>query len=136
MASICSSRFTGHVPIVPHLAVVVATSRSAVDCLARDRGLVRVCGLLVAGGVAARLGRDRLGRATSSRVSRRTQLGGVVELAQLPGVGETLARRIVERRQQRGPYRSPEELLNVQGVGKKTLERIKPFIVIQRSTPN
>ncbi len=58
------------------------------------------------------------------------------ELAQLPGVGETLARRIVERRQQRGPYRSPEELLNVQGVGKKTLERIKPFIVIQRSTPN
>jgi competence protein ComEA len=58
------------------------------------------------------------------------------EFSQLPGVGETLARRIVERRQQSGPYRNADELLKVQGVGKKTLERIKPFLVIKASTAN
>jgi len=51
------------------------------------------------------------------------------ELAQLPDVGETLARRIVEHRQTAGPYRRPEDLLNVKGIGEKTLEGLRKHLL-------
>lgn len=52
------------------------------------------------------------------------------ELAQLPGIGETLARRIVETRQSGGPFRDFEDLRGrVRGIGPTTLERIRPYLV-------
>lgn len=54
------------------------------------------------------------------------------EWALLPGVGETLARRIVESRANEGPFRRPEELLRVRGIGAKTLERIRPYLATHR----
>ncbi len=56
------------------------------------------------------------------------------EFAQLPGVGETLARRIVEYRASHGPFLSADELLHVPGIGRTTLERITPFLVINHPT--
>ena len=50
------------------------------------------------------------------------------ELIQLPEIGETLARRIVDFRQQRGPFGSIDELLAVAGIGPKTLEQIHPYL--------
>ena len=48
-------------------------------------------------------------------------------LMRLPGIGETMANRIIEGRQN-GRYRSPEDLLQVQGIGKKTIERLRPLL--------
>ena len=39
------------------------------------------------------------------------------ELAQLPGIGEELARRIVEHREANGPFETIEELMEVSGIG-------------------
>jgi len=51
------------------------------------------------------------------------------ELVQLPGIGEVLARRIVEERASRGPFRDLDDLRErVRGVGPATLERIRPFV--------
>jgi competence protein ComEA len=50
------------------------------------------------------------------------------ELAQLPEVGENLARRIVDSREQRGLYSEHGDLRRVQGIGPKTLERIRPYL--------
>ena len=50
------------------------------------------------------------------------------EVAQLPGIGETVARRIVESRETEGPFRRLSDLNRVRGVGKTTLERIKPYL--------
>ncbi|MCH8922955.1 MAG: helix-hairpin-helix domain-containing protein [Planctomycetes bacterium] len=51
------------------------------------------------------------------------------ELAQLPGIGETLAKRIVEVRTSGGPFRDHEEVqLRVRGIGPKTLQKIKPYL--------
>jgi competence ComEA-like helix-hairpin-helix protein len=50
------------------------------------------------------------------------------ELAVLPGIGETLAQRIVEVRLQRGGYRSHEELLQVRGIGPKKFAGMQPLL--------
>lgn len=50
------------------------------------------------------------------------------ELAQLPGIGETLAQRIVAARDERGPFLDHAELRRVRGIGPKTLEKIRPFL--------
>lgn len=50
------------------------------------------------------------------------------ELMQLPGVGEVMARRIVENRAAAGPFADVESLRRVPGIGPKTLETVRPFI--------
>jgi competence protein ComEA len=52
----------------------------------------------------------------------------VAELERLPEVGPTLARRIVEYRTSHGPFRTPEELSHVQGIGPKKYEVLKDHI--------
>jgi competence protein ComEA len=54
-----------------------------------------------------------------------------VELMQLPRVGETLAQRILEYREEHGPFQSVEELDNVKGIGPKTVEQLRPWLVVQ-----
>lgn len=51
------------------------------------------------------------------------------ELAQLPGIGETLARRIVESRGTDGPFIDHDELQRIRGIGPKTLDRVRPFLL-------
>ena len=48
------------------------------------------------------------------------------ELQGLPGIGPTLAQRIVEAR----PFRSVEDLRRVRGIGPKTLEKLRPLVGI------
>ncbi len=51
-------------------------------------------------------------------------------LESLPGIGETLARRIVDYRQQHGLFRNTDELRKVAGIGDTTYEQIKPLITV------
>ncbi|MEO2000670.1 MAG: helix-hairpin-helix domain-containing protein [Pirellulales bacterium] len=50
------------------------------------------------------------------------------ELSLLPGIGPTMASRIIEIRQQRGPFKSVDDLIHVPGIGKITLQEMRPFI--------
>ena len=49
------------------------------------------------------------------------------DLEELPEVGPSTAKSIVEYREANGSFRSVEELEEVPGIGPKTLEKIKPF---------
>lgn len=56
---------------------------------------------------------------------------GERELESLPGIGPVLARRIVAQRMRDGPYRRLEDLLRVEGIGPRLLERLRPLVVIE-----
>ena len=51
-----------------------------------------------------------------------------VEWMQLDRVGETLARRIVEDREERGPFASVDDVSRVKGIGPKTLESLRAHL--------
>jgi DNA uptake protein ComE-like DNA-binding protein len=49
------------------------------------------------------------------------------ELTLLPRIGNTLADQIVEYRTNHNGFRSVDELLNIKGIGPKTLDRLRPY---------
>ena len=51
------------------------------------------------------------------------------ELAELPDIGETLARRIVESRAAAGQFADHDDLLRVRGIGPLTLEKLRPYLL-------
>lgn len=51
------------------------------------------------------------------------------ELQTLPGIGPALAERILQSRARDGPFRTPEDLLRIQGIGPVTLARIRDLIL-------
>lgn len=53
------------------------------------------------------------------------------ELDNLPGIGPTIAQRIVDYRTENGPFATIEDILNVSGVGPSTFDQIKDLITVQ-----
>jgi competence protein ComEA len=51
------------------------------------------------------------------------------EFAELPDIGETLARRIVESRGAAGPFKDHDDLRRVRGIGPLTLEKLRPYLL-------
>lgn len=51
------------------------------------------------------------------------------EIVQMSGVGETLARRIIANRLEHGPFKDVEDLDRVDGIGLRTLERMRPYLI-------
>ncbi len=53
---------------------------------------------------------------------------GVDDLALLPGIGETKARRIVESREKDGPFSDIDDLTRVHGIGPKSAARLQNWL--------
>ena len=53
---------------------------------------------------------------------------GAAELSLLPRVGPALAAKIIDHRDENGPFKKVEDLLLVSGIGDKMFSLIEPFV--------
>ena len=49
----------------------------------------------------------------------------------IPGIGPVLASRIISHRDSVGRFEKPSDVMDVQGIGFGTFEKIKPYIEVQ-----
>ena len=59
---------------------------------------------------------------------------GAEKLAELPGIGEELARRIVEYREENGPFEQLEDILKVPGIGEGKFAGLEGWIAVNGET--
>ena len=58
-----------------------------------------------------------------------------VEWTQIEGIGEVTAQKIIADRDAKGPFRKIDDLLRVKGIGPKTLEKMRPFLLEPNERP-
>jgi len=59
-----------------------------------------------------------------------------LDLLNLPEVGPSLVRNIVRYREEHGDFKRPEDLLEVPGLGAKTLKQLAPFLQFPTPIPS
>lgn len=60
-------------------------------------------------------------------------LASAEDLEAIPGIGPILAKRIVEFREEHGPFQDIGALLNIRGMAAGKLEKIRPYLELTRT---
>ena len=55
----------------------------------------------------------------------------VDELTQIKGIGQKYAERIVQYRENNGPFKHIEDIMKVKGIGPKKFESIKDLVMVE-----
>jgi competence ComEA-like helix-hairpin-helix protein len=74
----------------------------------------------------------------NSGIGPKAPPGGVIDLnlaskaglETLPGIGPVMAQRIIDYRRAHGPYKTIADLRKVSGIGRKKLEKLRPYVEI------
>ncbi len=67
----------------------------------------------------------------SERDTINVNTADATRLQELPGVGAAIAERIVEYREENGPFEEISDLRNVRGIGEARLENIRPYVTLE-----
>jgi competence protein ComEA len=54
-------------------------------------------------------------------------------LESVPGIGKSLSQRILAFREKNGPFQSVDDLLKVQGVGEKSIQKLRPYLTVSKA---
>lgn len=73
-------------------------------------------------------GQSPAGHPSAAKININT--AGKAQLETLPGIGSVKAQNILSYREKNGPFKSIEELINVNGIGEKILEGMRDHITI------
>ena len=70
-----------------------------------------------------------------SRASATTQTVNIntataTQLEALPGIGPSMAQRIVTHREKNGPFKKLEDLMQIQGIGEKSFLKLRQYLTI------
>jgi competence protein ComEA len=89
-----------------------------------------LCALLLAAAVAG--AQDSRSASAQPTVNINTATSEQLQL--LPGVGPALAGRIIAFREANGPFEKVDELAAVQGIGDKSLAKLRPYVATSGAT--
>ncbi len=114
----------------------VAPASGAARALAAQRAAVDSARRAPRAAQVSRASRSRPRASTGSRSPPRSapvfpidlNTASSAELEALPRVGPAMARRIIERRERVGPYRTLEDLRHVRGIGPATLRLLDSLV--------
>ncbi len=114
----------------PALAEAIVAEREAEGPFTGQQDLLRVSG--VGPSTLAEIG-PFVSVPQAPQRDRRLDLNKASErqLQALPGIGPALAARIVEHRDEKGPFQRVNQLDDVSGIGPKTLDRLRPWIKVE-----
>ena len=79
---------------------------------------------------------------TAAKPAPRAALQGTInintadaaQLTMLPGIGPKTAESIVAYRNSAGPFSTVDDMVKVKGIGRKTLDAIRPFLSLEGET--
>jgi competence protein ComEA len=54
-------------------------------------------------------------------------------LESVPGLGKSLSQRILAFREKNGPFQSVDDLLKVQGIGEKSIQKLRPYLTVAKA---
>jgi competence protein ComEA len=96
------------------------------------RRLAWVClaALLVAPGAAQLTAADDGAQSGETKQKIDINKATAEQLTAIPGVGPTLAQRIVDFREKQGRFRRVEDLLKIKGIGEKSFQKIRPWVKV------
>lgn len=52
------------------------------------------------------------------------------QLEKIPGIGPDMAKKIIDQRKELGSYKNVDQILQIKGIGPKTIEKIAPYLTI------
>ena len=54
-------------------------------------------------------------------------------LESVPGIGKSLSQRILAFREKNGSFQSVDDLLKVQGIGEKSIQKLRPYLMVAKA---
>lgn len=69
-------------------------------------------------------------RPAASAQSVNLNTATVAQLEALPGIGPSMAQRIVSYREKNGAFKKLEDLMNIQGIGEKSFLKLRPLLTL------
>jgi len=92
---------------------------------------------LVVGGTPALCGSIKKANPQRSPTPTNINTANVLELTQLPGIGIKRAQAISDWRDQYGPFKTKQGLMDIPGFGPKIFENLEPLISVRnrKSSP-
>jgi hypothetical protein len=119
-------------PPTPRQAMIVRGEQLVLAILA----LVLVAGVVWRAVAYYRLGAAPLEAIPAAPPTYRVNVNAAdwITLSVVPGLGETLSKRIVEVRDKRGGFKALDELRDVRGISDRTLAKLRPYLFIGDGT--
>ena len=91
----------------------------------RARSLLLLCWILLAAHAA-------IGKKIPPSAPLDLNTATAAQLAQVPGIGASSAKAIVQFRQKSGPLERVEDLLSIRGISARKLEKIRPYVTVSK----
>jgi len=117
-------------PEPPTLSAVLAQAGAATLSEKGETKLSSGARVEIAGEGQCRLGRMQGPQLLTLGLALNLNNATAGDLDGLPGIGPVLAQRIIEYRHKNGPFKRIDELEKVSGIGKKKLDKIKSYLII------